>query len=343
MNPRKLQQHRPWPLKLCQRVWSNLVDEAVGLLILRVVFHYRKHSLAAGEPFFEPFDGLFSGELETVFRPEPPRLNLWENLRERTSRDSRTAWDFSFPSPVLTSVPENAQVQARMWTRGKEPARRCIVGVDGVVQVHANWFGQLADELNPAGIDVIMMDAPFNFRRTPAGYRPGQLILSGDLEHQLSVTRQAVLDQWTLVKNLQAEGREVGLVGVSFGGWMSLMTSVVASDLQWVTAVAPPVDLETLLDEGGTIVRAVRRGLGPGPLPEETIRRAVKAVTPSNWTPRLDPRGFLFTPPSSTASSPRTGFANSPTAGMPGSRCIPPATWASPKRAATSKSWLRKF
>ena len=318
---------RSFSRRLWQRLWSNLVDEAVGLLILRLIFSYRRHAPAGGEPFYEPVAGLFSGDLDTVFRPEPPRLDLWEHRIERASRDGRTVWDFSFPSPVRTFAPENARVQARLWTAGKEPARRCIVGVDGVVQLHANWFGQLADELNPAGVDVIMMDAPFNFRRTPAGYRPGQLILSGDLEHQLSVTRQAVLDQWTLVKNLQAEGREVGIVGVSFGGWMSLMTSVVAPDLASVTAIAPPVDLESLLEEGGTIVRAVRRGLGHGPLPEETIRRGVKAVTPSYSAPGSIPPAFISTPRSSTASSPRAGFWNSPTAGAAAARCIRPGTW----------------
>ena len=293
MNPRKPHQHsetnRSFPRRLWQWLWANIVDEAVGLLLLRAIFRYRRHSPQENERFYEPFEGLFSGDLETFFSPEPSEVDLWKHRQQRKTHHGQTVWDFHFPSPVQTTAEENAQVRARLWTGGTEPARRCLVGVDGVVQFDTSWFAKLADELTPAGVDVVMMDAPFNFRRTPPGYRPGQLILSGDLEHQLAVTRQAVLDLWTLVKNLQHEGREVGLIGVSFGGWMSLMTGVLASDLALITAVAPPVDLETLLEEGGTIVREVRRGLGHGPLPEETIRQAVKAVTPSCWTPRLDP------------------------------------------------------
>jgi hypothetical protein len=199
-------------------------------------------------------------------------------------------WDLEFPSSIPIHGSEHSPVRARLWTGAEQTSGRYVVGVDGVVQYHAGWFQQLADHLTPQGIDVLMMDAPFNFRRTPQGYRPGQLILNGDLEHQLSVSRHAILDLWTLVESLKAKGIEVGLVGVSFGGWMSLMTSLLAEDLAFVIALGPPVDLERLLEEGGTIVRAVRRGLGNGPLSEETIRKAVRAVTPLYWTPKLDPR-----------------------------------------------------
>jgi hypothetical protein len=288
MNENQQPTQSPW--RFWQRLWSNAVDEFYGMLILRFIFWHRKHPPAAKGEFYEPFGSLLGGDLADFFQPAPTTVDLWANRQLRKRDNGQTVWDLEFPSPVNTLHEENAPVRARLWSSGEEPARRCVVGVDGVVQYHANWFGQLADRLTPAGIDVMMMDAPFNFRRTPPGYRPGQLILNGDLEHQLSVSRHAILDLWTLVENLKREGIEVGLVGVSFGGWMSLMTSLLADDLAFLTAVGPPVDLERLLEEGGTIVRAVRRGLGQGPLAEETIRQAVRAVTPSFWTPRLDPR-----------------------------------------------------
>lgn len=277
------------PAEVWRRLWSNAVDEACGLFILRRIFWYRRHPPARNGHFYEAFPGLLSGQLTDFFQPEPKTLDLWEKRELRKRTDGQFIWDLEFPSPIPTRQADYQLVRARLWSRGEEPASRCLVGVDGVVQYHANWFQQLADLLNPAGIDVLMMDAPFNFRRTPDGYRPGQLILNGDLEHQLAVSRHAILDLWTLVENLKRSGRNVGLVGVSFGGWMSLMLGLLAEDLDFITAVGPPVDLERLLDEGGTIVRAVRRGLGHGPLAEDTILRAVRAVTPAYWTPRIDP------------------------------------------------------
>lgn len=278
------------PRRWWRRLWSNVVDEAYGLLILRFIFKHRRHAPAMSGEFYDPFDALLSGELTEFFQPAPPKVDLWQSKQLRRRNNGQAVWDIEFPSPIATRHEEQLPVRARLWVGGDSPSKRCIVGVDGVVQYHANWFQVLADRLTPHGVDVMMMDAPFNFRRTPKGYRPGQLILNGDLEHQLAVSRHAILDLWTLVENLKAEDVEVGLVGVSFGGWMSLMTSLLADDLAFVTAVAPPVDLERLLEEGGTIVRAVRRGLGHGPLAEDAIRKAVRAITPWHWTPRLDPR-----------------------------------------------------
>ena len=278
------------PGALWGRLWANAVDEVFGLLILRLIFRHRRHPPAAEGHFYEPFEGLLSGEISEFFQPRPAIVDLWQSRRLRRQQTGQTVWDLEFPSPIPIRHSENPPIHARWWTGGEQPARRCVVGVDGVVQYHANWFQQLADRLTPSGIDVIMMDAPFNFRRTPQGYRPGQLILNGDLEHQLAVSRHAILDLWTLVENLKGEGREVGLVGVSFGGWMSLMTGLLAEDLAFIMALGPPVDMEKLLEEGGTIVRAVRRGLGHGPLADETLRKAVRAVTPLYWTPRVDPR-----------------------------------------------------
>lgn len=277
------------PRRWWQRVWSNAVDEFYGLLILRFIFKHRGHLPAKRGEFYEPFDALLSGDLQQFFQPTPAKVDLFRAKKLRREQDGQAVWDLEFPSAIATRAKEHLPVRARLWTGSAQASKRCIIGVDGVVQYHANWFQQLANHVTPHGIDVLMMDAPFNFRRTPKGYRPGQLILNGDLEHQLSVSRHAILDLWTLIQNLQAEGIAVGLVGVSFGGWMSLMACLLAEDLAFVTAVGPPVDLERLLEEGGTIVRAVRRGLGHGPLAEETIRKAVRAVTPLYWTPKLDP------------------------------------------------------
>lgn len=278
------------PKTMWRRLWSNAVDEFFGLLILRMILWYRRHPPAKIGHFYDPFPGLLSGELSEFFHPTPPAVALCEGRQLRKQEDSQSIWDLKFPSLINPNTGGNEVVYARWWSGAdSSPRRRVVVGSYGLVQVNSNWFGELAKHLNPAGIEVVMMDAPFNFRRTPKGYRPGQLILNGDLEHQLSVSRHAILDLWTLVANLQREGYEVGLVGVSFGGWMALMTSLLAENLAFVSAVGPPVDMGNLLDEGGTIVRAARRGLGHDPLPEDTIRQAVRAVSPIYWSPRLDP------------------------------------------------------
>lgn len=280
-------------MRLWNRFWCHLTDEAVGLLTLHAFLRNGRQSPLRGSTAAE-FQDLFSGELERFYQPAAT-LIPWEHKRHvRTWSDGTSVDDFQFPSPITSGFPENDIVPLRRWKPSKNDAGLTVVGVDGIVQISAGWFDRLARRVGPAGVEVVMMDAPFNFRRTPKGRRPGQLIVGGDLDHQLAVARQAVLDLWTVIRTLQAEGRRVGLVGVSFGGWLSLTTSLVAQNLDFVIALAPPVDMFRILKEGGTVVRAVRRGLGKAPFDEFALRRMSQPTSPLRWSPPRSARRTIL-------------------------------------------------
>src|SRR5262249_9705765 len=142
--------------------------------------------------------------------PRPADITSDRTLFRETS--TALVWDHRFDSETTTAFPESNRVWCRHWQARRSDRALTVAGVDGIVQLGTTWFRRLAKELNPRGIDVLSMDAPFNFRRTPAGYRPGQLIIGGDIGHQLAVARQAVLDLWRVVISLQRTGRRVGLV-----------------------------------------------------------------------------------------------------------------------------------
>lgn len=279
-------EHRTLQTFMLHSFFSQLIDEVVGNALLHLFLRYRHRAPVAG-PSRAACPQIYSGELRTFFSPAPTAADFWSQRIRVAENETQSVWDFSFPSEIATGWPESDRVWGRYWQSRAADRGLTVVSVNGIVQVGSGWFQSLAERLNPCGVDLVMMDAPFNFRRTPRGYRPGQLILGGDLAHQLAVARQSVLDLWRVVFTLQQAGRRVGLVGLSHGGWLALMTSLLAEQLAFVISLVPPVDIVRLLGEGGTVVRAVRRGLGRAPLDIESVSKLARPLIPGEWKPQI--------------------------------------------------------
>lgn len=270
----------------CRRAWPETVDWVMGQILLRQFFWYRRHPPAVGRTA-DQFPDLLSGDLTRVFAPVPEPLDLTAHHLAFIERPWGVAEDLRFPSVVCSPHPENNTVWCRRWRPAGEDRGLVVIGCDGIVQVGCRWFTRLAQQLTPAGIGVVMMDSAYNFRRVPAGFRSGQLIVHGDLDHQLSVARQSVLDLWQVIRSIQAEGRRVGVVGCSYGGWLVLMATLLAAELEFAIALAPPVDIAALLESRSPFVHAVQRGLSASPHLIDRWETASQAVRLPFWTPRL--------------------------------------------------------
>lgn len=265
---------------------SELVDEVVANVLLHGFFRHRGSPFVLG-PGPSECPSLYCGDLAGFYAPQPVEIDLQSACTRVAGYGDHRIWDFRFASETVTRWPENNLVRGRHWQAGRNDAELTVVGVHGIVQVGHSWFDRLAERLNPHGIDLVMVDAPFNYRRTPAGYRPGQLILNGDLGHQLAVIRQGVLDVWRVILSLQQAGRRVGLLGISYGGWLSLLAALLAERLEFVLAVVPPVDVTRALSRGGTLVRASRRGLASYGRDFDELVRTARPIVPGQWQPRL--------------------------------------------------------
>jgi len=281
---------------MMRRLWSIGLDEILGFYLLHRFFYYKKHPLILSNAT-ESSPELHSGDLTTFFSPAPQaaQLTYQPYLTPASQSNFKTAQveDFQFPSSIQTGFSENDLVKGRHWKsttaiRGtKSMPRYTVVAVDGIVQMGVRSFNRLARKLTPAGIDVVMMDSPFNYRRTPKGYRPGQLIAGGNLDHQLAVSRQGVLDLWSLIIALQNTGHQIGLMGISHGAWLTLTAALLIEQLDFVMAITPPVDLFHILEEGGTVVNAIRRGVADEPMDLDKLERLCRPLIVSNWKPKV--------------------------------------------------------
>ncbi|QDT91972.1 alpha/beta hydrolase [Gimesia algae] len=283
-------------MSMIRKLWSTCLDEITGFYLLHWFFYYKKQPLIISDAE-KGSPNLLSGELSSFFSPvpEPARLEYQSQLHpaSQTIFPEAEVNDFEFVSSIQTGFPQNDLVKGRHWKSTASPTAinsgsRCtVVAIDGIVQLGVRSFNSLAQRLTPHGIDVVMLDSPFNYRRTPPGYRPGQLIAGGNLDHQLSVARQGILDLWSLILHLQSQGHQVGLMGISHGAWMTLTASLLMEQLQFVMAITPPVDLFHILDEGGTVVNAIRRGVRESDLSEQQLEQICQPLRIPLWKPRL--------------------------------------------------------
>ena len=267
--------------RVLRRLAAILSDEAAGLGLLYGVMRHGRSPIRRGPPPGVSLAELLSGNPVRLFGAAPlggrtPRRSPRPEKVGRVTGCGAVS-DFAFPTDAPTGDPENDTVRGRLW-EAAEPTdpRRCVLALDGIVQAGFGNHRTFARTLCPAGIDLVAVDLPFNHRRTPDRFRPGQLILHGDLRHVLSVLRQAVRDVAAALRMLQEGGDYpggVGLAGISFGGWVALQTAAVLGSVwkgggieapRWVCGVCPAADLLLALTDGGAIVRAARGNLGLG-------------------------------------------------------------------------------
>jgi len=266
---------------------SQFIDELAGTLLLWRVLRYRNHPPVQGDHAAH-FPDLFSGELTKLFAPAPDFVPLDYLAQEVRRDDEFVVEDIRFPSPVHSGFAQSDKVHCRRWRpAGLNAPVRTIVMIDGLVQPNEKPQRLFARHAARHAWDLISIDMPFNHRRTPEGYRPGQLLTGGDVDHAFGTLRQAVLDAWTVVRSLNSKGREVSLAGISFGGWVSLTIAALDASPKSVLAITPPVDMLGTLTEGGVIVKAAQRNLNLSPEELAELRPAARAISLFEWPPQV--------------------------------------------------------
>jgi dienelactone hydrolase len=195
---------------------------------------------------------------QAEFRPTPDEARVPERFRlpeavfpfetePRLETPGYAVLAVRFPSPVVTSDPENNTVHAEYFRpRGPDGRRRPAVVVLHILGADFALSRYLAARLADHGVAALFMKLPYYGERRPAGDRR---FLSADIDRTVLSMRQGVCDvrragAW-LASRPEVDPARIGVTGISLGG---IIASV-------AVAVDPNLNRGAFLLAGGDLAR----------------------------------------------------------------------------------------
>lgn len=178
--------------------------------------------------------------------PPPRALNiLWPHAAGKVVVDA--------PTDFLQAP--NDQLALRWWPAPAGPRRGTAVLVPPWKLVTFTTMGPVVRGLNRLGYDVVGYPTPYHFERSVPGTFSGEFFATFDMPRTGWAVRAAALELCAVVEALADRGPVV-MVGLSLGGYLSALMSVVAplyperafGPARMCLVVPPESILDTLLD-----------------------------------------------------------------------------------------------
>jgi pimeloyl-ACP methyl ester carboxylesterase len=192
-----------------------------------------------------------------------------------------------FSSPVVTDREENNRFHLRVWPGPKGMKSPAMVMLHSLFSASDVGYAHWAGVLNRLGWTAVFYDLPYHFRRRPKGTWSGELVFGGNLIRSAEAIRQSVTEVRMVTRMLKAAGApEVGLWGMSLGGWVGGLVLCHEPDLACGWLVQPIPDVATAIwdSEGGWVLRRQMEQRG---FDRERAERLFPLVCPSHGKLRL--------------------------------------------------------
>ncbi len=152
--------------------------------------------------------------------------------------------------PILRAFEENRVVHSQWRMHDGNNPRRTVIALHGFAtgSPRADEAMLLVPGLYEAGLDVAFTTFPLHGKRGPAGLRlSGSAFIVPDLRVINECVAQAVHDLAALISWLKSRGvPEVGIIGVSLGGYLAALAAELLDDLDFVIAMAAPASFGDL-------------------------------------------------------------------------------------------------
>jgi len=199
----------------------------------------------------------------------------------------------SFPSSVVGDREENNRLHLRVWPGPDGMKSPAMVMLHSLFSTSDVGYVHWASVLNRLGWTAVFYDLPYHFRRRPKGTWSGELVFGGNLIRSAEAIRQAVTEVRMVTRMLKAAGApEVGLWGMSLGGWVAGLTLCHEPGLACGWLVQPIPDVATAIwdSEGGWVLRRQMEQRG---LSRNRAEKLLPLVCPSHGKLQLPSKRVL--------------------------------------------------
>ena len=193
------------------------------------------------------------------------------------------------------SVARNATAWAQHWQHDDGP-RPTVVVVHGFM-ASPYWLNRLFFSLPwwyANGYDLLLVTLPFHGRRARPWQVDGSGLFGGGPIRMVEGMLHAVHDLRSWIDHLEATGVEqVGMTGVSLGGYLTSVMAAVDDRLSFAIPNAPVTDFDDLVDLWAPAGWVARTALGARGIDRATLRELLQVHSPLRYAPVLD-REQLF-------------------------------------------------
>ncbi len=155
-------------------------------------------------------------------------------------------------------------------------------------------YRRWAARFNELGWNACFVHLPYHYSRVPSGYWNGELAITADLIRTAEGLRQGVIEVRQLIAALRERGcREFGVLGTSYGGWISALLAIVERDFRFVALMAPIVNVEHAIWESPASA-FMRRELHRANIERSLVARHFHLSSPTHNQPLCSADCVLF-------------------------------------------------
>lgn len=240
-------------------------------------------------------NSLLLADPESFYTPPETTPAIAESLTLVRQRPWYVVYDFHFPSAIASPWPENDIVYGRYFHTKLAPQAPTVIVLHGWLAFSYAWFSTICRKLATAGINSLMIQLPYHMKRRPRQSRfSGEYAINGDLRQAVEMIRQAVADTRSVVSWIKSTpGAQAGLWGVSLGGWIGGLVTVVEPHLDCAILMIPAIRPDDVLWHSELGLPLKKRVAASG-ITYERLREALRIVTPKYFQPKLPPARILL-------------------------------------------------